>query len=542
MQPQGIRNPESFAELLFPEAGIDLSRGYGDQRPKEMPGGAYGRTCRDAFNVRTFEPSTGRARGGSRRGLSKYVAPAVVADWLIQQLDTLVTVGLDAPGGIVGQQSLSGRVVNVVAVSQGNVYVAQPGATVWTAATNTTGATPPLNFTGILYSTSLNQKLWFADGVNWCYYDPSDNTVRTWAASVGSLPVDTRNNTPRLIENWRGRMVLSGILEDPQNWFMSKQSDPTNWDYGDPAIPPTMAIAGNNSPLGLVGDVINTLIPYNDDVLIFGGDHTIWLMHGDPMAGGQIDRVSDAIGMAWGRPWAKDPYGNVYFVSNKTGIYSMVPGQQPQRISQAVEQLLLDVDTGANLFRLAWNDRYQGLHVFISPIAAAGATTHLFYELRTGAWWQDEFGSTDYDPLCCCTFDGNTAADRVVLIGSWDGYVRSVDPDATTDDGTAIASSVVIGPLLTKDFDDVLIKDLQAILGTASGDVTYQIYTGATAEAALASTPVASGTWSAGRNLDTLIRRSAHALYVKITTSNAWSMEAIRARIAGKGKVRRRGY
>lgn len=538
MPPRGIAQPiaadEWFKDLLFPVGGTDLSRAFGDQQAKEMPNREWGRTTRLGRNVRGFEPETGRGRGGQRPGLEKYISTPVVTDWLIQELATIVTTGSPV------QRSQSGRVVTLVAVSQGNVYRARAGDTAWTQATNASSTTPPLNFSGVVYSTPLNQKLWFADGIHYRYYDPSANTVNNWQATAGTLPVDNQGNTPRLCGTWRGRLVVSGLLFDPQNWFMSKVSDPQDWDYFPTTISPDQAIAGNNSPLGLVGDVITTLIPYTDDVLIFGGDHSIYMLRGDPMAGGQIDRVTDAIGMAWGMPWAMDPYGTIYFVSNKTGIYSMVPGEKPVRISQPIEQLLQAYNTGEMTIRMIWNDKYQGLHVFITNTLAAAVTTHFFYEHRTGAWWLDQYANNDHNPLACCAFDGNLPDDRAALIGGWDGYVRSLSTDATDDDGTAIASTVVIGPLNTKDLDELLIKDLQCVMGENSEDVLYSVHVGTTAEEALSSNAVATGTWSAGRNSSNLIRRSGHALYVKITATDSWSMEQIRARIAGSGKVRRR--
>ena len=542
--PKTVQAPESFADLPFPKKGIDLSLGYGRQN--------YGSTVLGQ-NVRAFEPATNRARGGARPGLSKYLStqPGGLV-WIVQDL-VLIAGTYNPPGGIV-QNSQSGRVVTLVTVSQGNVIVANSGDTVWTPAINSSGETPPLNFTGLMFSSANNQLLFFADGINYCYYDPNLNTVFAWVIGTyqpgdtggvagtlkGVLPVDNLGNTPRLIETWRGRTVLSGLINDPQNWFMSAVGDPFNFDYSPLSTTPTQAIAGNNAPAGLIGDVVTAIIPYTDDVCVFGGDHSIYMMRGDPMAGGQIDLVSDAIGMAWGRAWCKDPYGNIYFVSNKTGIYTLVPGQAPQRISQQIEQLLVNVDTGANAIRMLWNDRFQGVHVFITPTAAPTATTHFFYETRTGAWWTDVFGNVNLNPLSCCTFDGNTPGDRVALIGSWDGYVRAISPTAPDDDGTAIQSAVIVGPLLTKDLDDVLCKDLQAVMGAASGPVNYAVLVGQTAEIALGSVPVTTGVWGPGRNFSSFVRRSGHAIYGLITASNPWSMETIRARIAGLGKVRRR--
>jgi hypothetical protein len=541
-----VQPADANTDFSFPVAGTDLRFAYGDQRPLQMPNGEWGRTTRSGVNVRGYEALSQRKRGGARPGLSRYVSTPVVANWLVQGLNT-VTIETGTPV----QLSQSGRLVFLVAVSQGNVYSAQAGATSWTAATNTTGRTPPLVYTGQVMSAVVNQQVFFADGSNWVFYQPSDNTVHTWTASAGTLPVDSNNNTPRLICTWRGRIVVSGLLNDPQDIFASAVTAPANWDYSGAttvpgansisAVSPATAWNLSASPVGLVGDVVTALIPWSDDVLIIGGDSSIYALNGDPQAGGQLDRVSDSIGIAWGKAWCKGPDGTTYFFSNRTGIYAMEPGGKPVRISQQIEQLVNTVDTGANTIQLAWNDRFQGFHCFITPTASAQATTHLFWEQRTGAWWQDSFANNNHNPTAVCPFDGNTATDRTVLVGGWDGYVRAIDPTAATDDGTAISSSVLIGPLVTKDLDEILLKDLQAVLGETSGSVSFAVYVGASAEKALNTTPVATGTWAAGRNLTNLVRFSGHAVYVKITSTNAWAMEQVRARVATQGKVRRRG-
>ena len=528
---------EAFHDLHFPLVGIDLSTAFDRQPARPIADGRYGKSTRIGQNVRAFEPATNRSRGGQRAGLTKYIDARPSGGNFIQGMASIVGVGYTAPGGGV-QSSQSGRVVTLVVVSNGNISVADAGTNSWAT---TVGGTGALSSSGTIFSAVNNQKMYFADGTNWKKYDPATNTVSAWEASAGSLPTDADGNKPRLICTWRGRTVLSGLLKDAQNWFMSAVGDPTDFDYSPSAITATQAVAGNNSPLGQVGDVVTALAPYNDDVLLIGGDHTIWRITGDPMAGGQIDLISDSIGMAWGEPWCKDPYGNIYFVSNRCGIYVLTPGAAPLRISQQVEQLLQTVNTGANTIRLIWDDRFQGLHVFCTVTEAPASATHLFWEYRTGAWWTDVFGNDDHNPLCCTVFDGNLPEDRVALIGSWDGYVRYFDAAATTDDGTEIESEVVLGPILTKDMDEVLLKDLQAVLGSESADVGFAVYVGETAEEALESDPVLEGAWTAGRNYSNLVRRSGHAIYVKLTATEPWAIEAVRARIAGTGKVRRRG-
>lgn len=441
------------------------------------------------------------------------------------------------------QFSNSGRIVTLVAVSQGNVYYANAGDLVWAAATNTTGDTPPLNSTGIMFSAQNALNLWFADGINWVFYDPLTQTVNRWEASYGSLPVDSENNTPRIIETWRGRTCLSGLLLDPQNIHMSRVNQPTDFDnFPDTdRIGEDQAIALSAAPQGLCGDLVSGMIPYNDDVLVIGCDSSIYALSGDPMAGGQLDLITKAMGMAWGRAWCMDPYGTIYFCSNNMRIFAMRPGTQPQPISQPIDPLLNDTDTGLYNIRLGWDDRFQGFHTFITPLDEPGVSTHFFWEQRTGAWFTEQFANKKHSPLTCCTFDGNEPGDRTLLIGSWDGYVRKFDAAAEDDDGSPISSSVTIGPFVSGALDELMLEEIQAVLGETSGEVAYAVHVGSTAEKALSSTAVQVGTWGSGRNLTNLIKRAGHAVYVKISSSNPWSMEQIRAVVSARGMIRQRG-
>lgn len=525
----------------FPKAGIDRAVAYGKQPARQLPSGKYARTAAIAKNVRAWEPATGRCRGGSRPGISKFVTAAVVADWLLQHVTTITGLGYSAPGGGVPQSSISGRLVTLVAVSQGNVYVADVGDTAWTTPTNNSGANPPLNITGLVRSAPNNQKLYFVDGTNKRVYVPATNTVEDWTITAGTFPTDAAGNLPRLIAPWRDRVLLAGLIEDPQIVFASKQGDATNFDYSPLSPSATDAWAFNTGGLGSIGDVVNCLLPTSDDECIIGGDSSIHIVRGDPTNGGEIDCVTRSIGMAFGEPYAIAPDGAVYFFSNRPGIYRMEPRSRPVRISAPIDELLRTVDTGTNVIFMLWDDADKCLEVFISPLAAPAAAIHYTWEQRTGGWVQRIFATNNHNPLCGCIVDGNEAGDRVSVIGSWDGYVRFLDRDATTDDSTNISSEVWIGPLVTPNFDEIMLHDLQAVLGTASGDVTAAVHLGNTAEEALASSAARTVTLSAGRNITRHIRRAGHAIYVKLTSTNRWAMEAIRLRVSDLGKVRMRG-
>src|SRR4029077_19660192 len=127
------------------------------------------------------------------------------------------------------------------------------------------------------------------------------------------------------------------------------------------------------------------------------------------------------IGVAFGEAWCMDPYGNIYFISNRAGVYSLVPGQQPQRISQSIEPLLADIPIATKNMRLLWNDRAQGFHLFITTLASAAFDTHYFFDVRNNAWHQDQFGNVllnaqqygygNFNPISCVLMEGYTTSD-----------------------------------------------------------------------------------------------------------------------------------
>lgn len=87
--PRPIPPQEAYTDLTFPLRGIDISRPFSQQPPQTTPIGQ---------NVRAYEPATGRARGGARPGLSKYIAAQVFSQSLIQELGMVVGVGYTPPG------------------------------------------------------------------------------------------------------------------------------------------------------------------------------------------------------------------------------------------------------------------------------------------------------------------------------------------------------------------------------------------------------------------------------------------------------------
>lgn len=539
---------EQYQDIHFPKGGIDLSRAAMAQPWRQGPvvDGEQTRiyTCAVAENVRSFDSIARRIRGGARSGLSRYISAAPIPGWLVQHLNTVV--GVDPNN--VSQTSQLGRVVTGILVCQGRVFTFEPSyapPVATTEATNSSSSTPPLNFSGIVSSAPNNQKLWMVDGTHYRRFTPITNVVDNWTASAGTIPVDGSGNGCRLITTWRGRTVVSGLVGDPANWFMSATSDPTDFDYSPTSQTPTQAVAGNNSRLGFIGDVVTALMAYNDDTMVFGGNTSLWMMRGDPMMGGELDLITSSIGACFGEAFTQDPKGNIYFMANTGSIYILAPQSMPERISTPIDKIIQDIDTGKLNVRMEWDERQRGCNVFITTLEKATQSDfHLFWEYPTNCWTKMTYANKKHNPLASCTIDGNTVSDRVVLIGGWDGWVRSMDPNAADDDNVPIASKVLIGPLLTKDFDEIVLKSVQAVLAQSSGDVDWAILAGATAEEALASDPLdrASGTWSAGRNSTEQTIVAGHAIYIQLESTKKWAMEAIRAALSTNlSKIRRRG-
>lgn len=328
------------------------------------------------------------------------------------------------------QSGASPRTLTTMAVSGGDIVKFTTSGTV--AVTSGTGA---LDSAAYVQSTTLYKNVYWTDGRQYKEYHPVTNEVVSYkCTSAGQMP-----SRCALIETWRGRIVLARSADEPHNWFLSKKDEPNNYDFF-PAVPgETDAVAGNNSPAGLCPDIINSVVPYSDDVLVFGGDRSIWALVGDPAAGGRMELVSDVAGMSFGRPWCKDPNGVLYFFGSQGGVFKWIPGARPERVSIAkIERQLQNVNLSTHYIRLVYNYKDEGIHILQCPFGAGGTSvSHWFLELNTNSFALDKFGTTTWtnvQPTAVMVVDGDAFDDRVVLFGCEDGYVRRWDKDAKSDD------------------------------------------------------------------------------------------------------------
>lgn len=541
-----------MAEINFPTKGLNEAYSYDDQ-PKggfnQQTGVFGGGTTPRAVNVYAYDSRTGRRRGASRCGTSKYCSVAVNGTRAIQDITHVVGV----TEGTITRQLEDGtlrtlengtfreleavtantgeRIVTVLSVAGGSIYVVTTTAS--TLATNGGGALLADSYT--IFSQPYQLDIYYCDGTNYKVYDVSSAAVTTWSATEGTIPAGGT-----LICLFNGRLVVAGFKDDPQNYAMSAVDDARDFDFSPTTLSDTMAVAGNNTQgAGLVGDIITSLMPWREDVMFFGCANSIYRMSGDPAAGGRIDLVSTITGVAWGRAFCVSPEGVMYFVGSRGGIYRMNPeGGVPQRITALVlDERFADLNMDDNLFRLEWDDRAIGVRIFITPKDGSG-TTHYLYDLRNDAWWPETFADADHNPLTTHLLDGYSSAERVILLGGQDGYIRMLDVDASTDDGEPIESEVWLGPM-----NNQMVLELQATFSNDTGNVNWELHTADDLESALASAACTSGRFTAGRNRSQWPRRHlGGGGYMVLKSSEPWALEKLVAGVELDSATRARMF
>lgn len=444
--------------------------------------------------------------------------------------------------------NLSARQITVLAVVENDVYKVPSGA----SAVSNVGSNLLDTSSRWVMSQAAFGKVFFIDGIKYAFYthDAIKNaagdadlvtaeTAVLWTArTAGTLPLRMR-----LIALWQGSILMSGDPEAGHVWYKSAQLDPFDWDYFPVNVLATSATFSGVSPAGQCPDFINALVPINDDLCIFGCDHSIQRLTGNPRVAGQFDLVSDITGMAWGRAWCRDPEGTLYFVGSRGGVYRMPPGGFPESISEGkVEDRLraLNVDPTVNRIRMAWDDNQRGVVLAVGPWTS-GSSTHYFWERRRAAWQIDTLPNAQ-NPLCVHVVDGDAPGDRVVLAGAQDGYVRKLDPDADDDDGTAISSRCVLGPFGPGGLEAFArLVRMQPVMGFSSATVSFDVYSSDTPDYNDIGTAKFSGTWTSGRNPANLSRARGQWFWIKIshaTINQRWQFENLLAYFAPAGRTR----
>ncbi len=327
----------------------------------------------------------------------------------------------------------------------------------------------------------INGHVYIVDGTNFVDVNIGTTTASAMAATAGSLPSGCT-----IACAWRGRLVLAGAQGNPQNVYASRVSNPYDWNYG--ATDPSAAWVDGPASNGKIGDSITALIPYTDDYLIVGQAHAINMYQGDPAAQGTNVVVSQGTGIVGKDAWCVSPDNTLYYIATG-GLFSVRPifelYRPPENLSKgSYNQFFQALSPGAQYTSLIWDADLHYLYMFITPADNVTQGTHLIFDERNGGLWPQQFPQV-LGPTCTNLYlDNNNPNQRAVLLGGWDGYIRRFAFTNYTldDDGTAISSSVTLGPIAP--FPEAsMLQGLTIDLGefppgTAPGTPGTDVYTG----------------------------------------------------------------
>lgn len=465
-----------------------------------------------------------RSNPGSANGIADSVPQVQLLDWRLTTASRA--------------QAITRK---LLAVAGGNVWAEQSAGVLAPSPLNAQPMAPDR----LISAAACGGVLFLADGVSPRFANPSARGVQCqpYIARKGLLPASAG-----LAAGWRNRVVLAGLPADPQNYYMSRQGDP--WDFELDASDAAAATSGDGGA-GKPAEPILALCPLGEEVLVLGCTRSLWVLRGDPLHGGVVQRRVDPMGIAGPNAWAVDTGGNFYFLSDE-GLFVMdaVANTPPKCLSRiAALQGRRAVQAGATpaegevYASLAFDASRNGLLVFLTPVGGA-IGQHWFFDIARGAIFPESYPAAA-GPIFAAGCSGESPAIAALVLGGADGWLYGFDDAAKSDavgdpPGAAIASSLTIAAELPRDpMAQAVLSGLELTLSPASGPVQLDVRTGDTLGAALAAAPQAGGTCTGGRNVHRFrVRGRRHLVRLANTAAGvAWSLESAAARSAGQGAL-----
>ena len=361
-------------------------------------------------------------------------------------------------------------------------------------------------------------------------YDHGQKSYVPMVATQGMVPV----NCP-IVCLYRDRLVLAGAASEPHLWYMSRAGDPYDWSYAiDTSVDGNdvgVAVAGQSSLAGTIGEPIRALCPHSDDYLVFGYDRELWVLRGDPADGGQLDNLSRTVGIVGRRAWCYGDSGEIVFLA-KDGVYSLTGANGvPQVVSRAkLPDELMGMGESDNV-QMVYDAEFHGVHVY------SGQSRHWFVSLDTGGMFPMSF-SSGMVPTAVYSYGGK------VILGCEDGLLRSFFRELGDDDGKPMESSVVLGPfrVFAGDYSNGVVQRICVSMDVGGEAMSLRVVSAD--EAFELESRLGSGRYDRvtfARGVDTLLvreRGGAMCLVVSRTGHEAWGMERIGLYVRRAGRMR----
>ena len=231
--------------------------------------------------------------------------------------------------------------------------------------------------------------------------DPETTTLSLLRTTAGTPPVNAD-----AVAVFRDRLVWAV----GRTWFMSRQGDAGDYDYGAATDDPGAAIAGNASDAGQPADPIIAMAAIGLDFLVLFAESSTWMFRGDPGFGGALYALSRSTGCVGPRAWCQGDRLETFFLA-KDGLYAMPPGGgdikalSPGRLPRD----LRGIDRDNFMVTLAYDPEDDGVLIFVAP-RGGGVGKHWWFDIATESFWPLRLSSSSHQPVDAVTFGG--APDR----------------------------------------------------------------------------------------------------------------------------------
>lgn len=340
---------------------------------------------------------------------------------------------------------------------------------------------------------------------------------------------------------YRDRLVAWGGSGD-QAIYMSRQGNHSDFEFGKSVGDGGRALVFQLSEAGEVGGEPTAFVSHKDQYALAATRSSLWSIHGDPAGDGTLRCVHRQVGIVSQTAWCKAVDDVIFLARNDlyrvqasgAGLDNLTKGNIPE------EMLGL---SSSDAISLGYAHNEQGVYIFL------GGCDHWFYHIPTNSFWPMEFPA-GMDPLATAEVEGE------LLLTCADGVVRTFQVDSD-DDGTAIESHLLIGPLLMDTpLTNGRLLNLQGLLGQLSEDVTWHAIVADSAEEAVANAADAIAAWQVGDTTSarayaaysgTLVAGRSHICYPRVRgiwlvlwlhASGPWSYESLLIETTSSGSWR----
>jgi hypothetical protein len=364
----------------------------------------------------------------------------------------------------------SARTDLLVAVAGGSVYLVQPDGIVRTVGSAVFDPAADVQL------REFNGKVYMLGGGRARILDPIRLAVSNWTPTVGTLPGQTSGGTTtaKVLGQFGTRLALGGADNDPQNVWFSAVADALDYDTGSDLPGRAFTLAGTR-PLK-IGQPVTCLQEHTNSSLIVGCTGSMHLVAGDPVLG-QFDTMTllEDTGVSGTDAAVRVQDGRV-LLHTPNGLV-VVSGNQAVNITDVL--LTTGIQTGTLVDAIVARDPSRHLSWIVLPDQTYA------YDERRGQFTRGDGG---LHPQTVPESMRTTAAavwQGKLVLGCADGYLRTLDDAATTDDGTPIDSFItllVMGDGLTS---EVQMSNIKLNLTRKSGSTAMRVFGARTPEDAI---------------------------------------------------------